>query len=162
MFINGYSSCRVRYVRVQRSGRNGNCCGNRYSHDYRIVPPYYRNVSRLQYGVDGFANIVNAPAQTNCNTKTRVHSCIEPRYEHFGRDAHICTSTSPHSALVCTVEFARYHARIVFCQFCHVFLLEIKRASMVFWRPMHAAKYLSALALGASERRLLLTLVEIA
>ena len=43
-----------------------------------------------------------------------------------------------------------------------MFLLEVKRASMVFWRPMRAAKYLSALALGASEGRLLLTVVEFA
>jgi hypothetical protein len=33
---------------------------------------------------------------------------------------------------------------------------------MVFWRSMYAAKYLSALALGASERRLLLARVEFA
>ena len=33
---------------------------------------------------------------------------------------------------------------------------------MVFWRPMHAAKYLSTLALGASEGRLLLARVEVA
>jgi hypothetical protein len=32
---------------------------------------------------------------------------------------------------------------------------------MVFWRPMRAAKYLSTLALGASEGRLLLALVEV-
>ena len=159
MFINGYSSGRVRYVRVQRSGRNGNCCGNRYSYAYRIVPPYYRGVSRLQHGMDGFSHCISASAQTNCDRKTRVRSCIEPRHEHFGRDAHICPSTHPHTKLVSTVELARYHARIVCCQFCHMFLLEIKRASMVFWRPMHAAKYLSTLALGASERRLLLALV---
>ena len=33
---------------------------------------------------------------------------------------------------------------------------------MVFWRPMRAAKYLSTLALWASEGRLLLALVEVA
>jgi hypothetical protein len=43
-----------------------------------------------------------------------------------------------------------------------MFLLEIERASMVFRRPMRATKYLSTLALGASEGRLLFALVEIA
>lgn len=155
---------RIRRVRLRHSDRDGDCGRDSRSHGRRAVPPHRRSVPRPHYVLGVYSCEDACEDACKTNTKTRVRSCIEPRHEHLYRHPPISGTTFIHcisAALLGGVsEFARHHARVVRSQFCHVFLLEIERASMVFWRPMRAAKYLSTLALGASERRLLLALVE--
>jgi len=156
-------SRRICDLRIQHPDRNGHCLGNCYYDGRSTAAPHYRNMPRPHYILDGE---YTSAASTHRNTKTRIHSRIKSRHDIFGRDARVCAATVcvgiSATVLGGVAEFTRDHARIVCRQLLHILLLEIKRASMVFWRPMRAAKYLSTLALGASEGRLLLARVEFA
>jgi len=158
--------CWVRCVRLRHSGGNGDCSWNRCSHGRRAVPPHRRGVPRSHDLLGEYAPVHACADAYTPNRKTRVRSCIEPRHEHLYRHPPISGTTFIHcipaAVLGDVFKFVRHHARVVRSQFCHIFLLEIERASMVFWRPMCAAKYMSTLALWASQWRLLLALVEFA
>lgn len=157
---------RIRRVRLRHSDRDGDCSRNRCSHERRAVPPHPRSVPRPHHLLGDYSCEDACEDACKTNRKTRVRSCIESRHEHLYRHPPISGTTFTYcisAALLGGVsEFARHDARVVRSQFCHVFLLEIERASMVFRRPMRAAKYLSALAFRASQRRLLLTVLEFA